>query len=474
MRTTILLAVILIGTSAELKAADAPPAAPAASAPAASSVPPGVEDPQAYTALVARAVEAREKRRQAVDEMNKKLRELSQPGLDPKVADAAKRELLIRRRTADQEHVRARRAMELYWFERTLTPKQRAEFLELPLAEQEELLDSRSVTQRLAVPLPPGSFTAASVDTVLAYIEQEAEVRVVADWPALAETGMQRRSPVSLEIGRYNRPAIDTLRSVVELLSKGKAKIDLSWPDAAIITTDAGLKQYAELNRKVMAQAVDVRAWAPFGAPLEPVNINEVPLIDALAAGIPAGQEPPLYVDWRGLAEAGIEPRTPVNLRLGVHTIGQHRQPLAEAVANRPQVREAGGIRFDIHPVGEIILSNGNGYRRVSQNVNRVMAAANTDDARHALEGRLPEFRMDTIPLQDAVDFLREVTKIDIRFDWTTLPASGFTPQSPVSLRLHNVPLAFALAVLTEPIAGRPPVEWEIGDGKITARGTQR
>jgi hypothetical protein len=364
--------------------------------------------------------------------------------------------------------------MELYWLERTLTPAQRTEFLQLPLADQEALLDSRSVTQRLAVPLPPASFNAASIDSVLAYIEQEAEVRVVADWPALAETGMKRQSPVSVEIGRYNRPAIDTLRSIVELLSKGTAKIDMSWPDAAIITNDAGLKQYAELNRKVMAQAVDARAWAPFGAPLEPVNIAEVPLIDALAAGIPAGQNPPLYVDWRGLADAGITPQTPVNLRLGVHSIGQRLAVLAEAVAERPQVRDAGGIRFDIHPVGEIVLSSGAGYRRVSQNVNRVMAAATTDDARNALEGRLPELRLNNVSLQEAVDFLRDTTKIDIRFDWTSLPTSGFTPQTPVTTRLYNVPLAFALAVLTEPIAGRPPVEWEIGEGKIIARGARR
>src|SRR5207245_1271444 len=110
------------------------------------------------------------------------------------------------------------------------------------------------------VPLPPASFAAATVDSVLAYIEQETGVRVVGDWPALAETGMQRRSPVSVEIGQFNRPAIDTLRSVMELLSKGKAKIDTSWSDAAVITTDEGLKQYTELNRKVMVQAVDVRA----------------------------------------------------------------------------------------------------------------------------------------------------------------------------------------------------------------------
>jgi len=96
---------------------------------------------------------------------------------------------------------------------------------------------------------------------VLAYVQQETEVRIVADWPSLTAVGMKKGTPVSVEIGRYNRPAIETLKSVVELMTKGKGTVDLSWPDAAVITTETGLKDQFELQRKLVNRVVDRQAW---------------------------------------------------------------------------------------------------------------------------------------------------------------------------------------------------------------------
>jgi len=121
---------------------------------------------------------------------------------------------------------------------------------------------------------------------------------------------------------------------------------------------------------------------------------------------------------------SGITPATPVDLRLGVHSIGQRLAVLAEAVADRAKVREHGGMKFDVHPVGEIILSSGEGYRRISLTVNRITNAAQTDDARAALQGRLPEVVLNRISLQDTIDFFRDATQIDIRADWNTLGAA--------------------------------------------------
>jgi hypothetical protein len=137
-------------------------------------------------------------------------------------------------------------------------------------------------------------------------------------------------------------------------------------------------------------------------------------------------------------------------------------------------VKQAGGLRFDVHPVGEIVFSSASGYRRVSQVVNRVLAASPNEDARNALEGRLPELRLDNATLLDAVDVLRDATKIDIRADWNELSACGLTPKTPVHTRLYNVPLALALGIMIEGAPGTPPVDWEIGDGKIVARAARR
>jgi hypothetical protein len=448
--------------------------APPATASTVPAAPPGVEDPQAYAEFVGHVIEARERRRQAMELTAKRLKELSQPGIDPKVADAGKRDLLIQRRLADLEAERAKRAMDLFWFERTLPVNKRAEFLRLEPADQTAVLETRSAAQRLAVPLPPANFSATSAENVLAYIQQESGVRVVGDWPSLAAVKMERRTPISIEIGRYNRPALDSLRSVLDVLSKGRAKIDGSWPDAVVITTDIGLQQRVELRRKVRAQVVDLQAWDVFGAPLDATNLEKVPLADALIAGIPATEMPPLYVDWAALATAGITAQTPVDLRLGVHTIAERLAVLAEAVSSRAEVAERGGMRFDIHPIGEIILSTGEGYRRLSGTINRLTNAAKTDAARAALQGRIPEVVLNRVSLQDTIDFFRDATRLDIRADWNGLAASGLTPQTPVNQKFYNAPLGFALAIVLDTPPDKPPVQWEVEEGRIIARGGRR
>lgn len=456
-------------------ALQAQPAAPPATAPSTlPAAPAGVDDPQAYAQLVEQVLTAREHRKAAADQMQKKLKELSQPGLDPVAAEKGKRELMMQRRITDIEAEHARKAMDMYWLVRTLQPRQREEFLKLEPADQEALLEQRNATLRLAVPLPPANFSAASVDSVLAYIQQESGVRIVGDWPSLKIVGMEKRSPVSIEIGRYNRPAIETLKSIVNVLTKGQARVDVSFPEAAIITTDAGVKEQIELRRKLQQRGgIDFRAWDAYWVPLEPVALEQVPLADALFAGIPQSDMPPLYVDWAGLAAAGITPRTPVDLRLGVHTIGERLAILAEAVADRPEVRQHGGMKFDILPVGEIVLSSGDGFRRIMIAVNRLTNSAQTDAARNALKGRMPEVVINRVSLQDTIDFFRDATHIDIRADWNTLANSGLTPQTPVDQRLFNVPLGFALAIVMDPPANRPPVVWEIDDGKIVVHGGQ-
>jgi hypothetical protein len=465
MRHVVIASLLGLLLVCNLVAAEAPKPAPT------PSVPRGVDDPQAYAQLVDRAIATREKRSAYLADMQKKLKELSAPGLDEKKSQIAKRDLMMQRRLIDIEAERAKHDLEIYWLERSIPPKQRAEFVTLPPAEQTALLETRSSQLRLAVPLAPQNFSATAIENVLAYVQQETEVRIVADWPSLTAVGMKKGSPVSVEIGRYNRPAIDTLKSVVELMTQGKGMVDLSWPDAAVITTEAGMKDQLELQRKLVNRVFDRQAWEGFATPLEPVSLEQVPLADALLAGLGKTNTPPIYVDWAGLAEAGITPATPVDLRLGVHSIGQRLTVLAEAVADRAKVREHDGMKFDVHPVGEIILSTGEGYRRISQQVNRITGVARADDARAALQGRLPEVVLNQVSLQDTMDFFRDATQIDIRADWNTLGASGLTPQTLINQKLYNVPLGFALAMAMEVPPGKPPVVWEIGDGKIVAHG---
>lgn len=461
-----------------------PPPAGGAPAPAVPPVAPpavppplGADDAKAYAELVDRVVATREGRKQVVDEMARRLRELSRPAtnpaapVDPAAAEAAKKDLLIRRRLADVMAERARRDLDLHWLVRTVTPEQRQQMAALGRDDLDALLDARGPAQRLGVPLPPTAFAAAPVDAVLAYVEKESGTRVVADWPALAEVGMKRRSPVTVTIGRYDRPAVDTLEAVVRSLTGGRGVVDLSAPDAAVVTTEAGQGRFVDLQLRLAKRVANAREWEPLDGVLEPVNLGQVPLSDALVAGLPPDGLPPLFVDWAGLREAGVTPALPVNVRLGVHTVGQRLAVLADGLGERPEVKRAGGLQFDVHPAGYILFSTRAGYARAFGNVSRVLAAAPTQEARQVLLTRLPEVALAGVPLEQAVAFVRDATRLDVRADWPSLQATGLTPRTPVTAKLTNVPLAVALAVVVDAGAGKPAVEWEVGDGTIVARG---
>ena len=60
----------------------------------------------------------------------------------------------------------------------------------------------------------------------------------------------------------------------------------------------------------------------------------------------------------------------------------------------------------------------------------------------------LPEMRFDAVPFSDAVDFLRDVTGVNVFVNWRELEAIGFDRTAPVTIRLQNVPAAEAIRLM--------------------------
>ena len=56
-----------------------------------------------------------------------------------------------------------------------------------------------------------------------------------------------------------------------------------------------------------------------------------------------------------------------------------------------------------------------------------------------ALAARLPDIKLDQIPLSDAIDFVRDVSGANIHVNWRALELLNVTRQTPVSLQLSSV-----------------------------------
>ncbi len=88
------------------------------------------------------------------------------------------------------------------------------------------------------------------------------------------------------------------------------------------------------------------------------------------------------------------------------------------------------------------------------------------------LERRLPEIRFERVSLEDAIDFLRDLTGANIYVNWGALQAATIDTSTPVTARLRDVRLSKALQVILQD-AGSVPVprvqlDYTVEDGVIT------
>ena len=84
-----------------------------------------------------------------------------------------------------------------------------------------------------------------------------------------------------------------------------------------------------------------------------------------------------------------------------------------------------------------------------------------------ALQKKLPEIKFNSVALEDAIDFLRDVSGANIHVNWRALELMNVTRQTPISVRLNDVSLRRVLkSVLDEAGAGEQ-LTWYIEEGVI-------
>lgn len=87
--------------------------------------------------------------------------------------------------------------------------------------------------------------------------------------------------------------------------------------------------------------------------------------------------------------------------------------------------------------------------------------------ARQQLAQRLPELKFQGVTLNDAIDFLRDVTGANITVNWKALEAAGVTRDSMVNLHLSGISLRKALDLVLNEAAGGDSITYFVDDGVI-------
>jgi len=89
-----------------------------------------------------------------------------------------------------------------------------------------------------------------------------------------------------------------------------------------------------------------------------------------------------------------------------------------------------------------------------------------------ALGRRLPDVKFNQVTLEDAVDFLRDVSGANIHVNWRALEGLGVTRQTPVSMQLSDVPMRRVLRSLLDECGGPNQLTYYVDEGviEITSR----
>ncbi|HEV8293456.1 MAG TPA: M56 family metallopeptidase, partial [Tepidisphaeraceae bacterium] len=82
-----------------------------------------------------------------------------------------------------------------------------------------------------------------------------------------------------------------------------------------------------------------------------------------------------------------------------------------------------------------------------------------------ALRRPLPEVKFENVTLKDAIDFIRDVTELNIYMDWKAAEAAGIAPDLAITLRLRNVPGSEVLRLMLREAS--PDLRYRIESGIV-------
>ncbi|MCY2954282.1 MAG: hypothetical protein NTU53_20300 [Planctomycetota bacterium] len=87
--------------------------------------------------------------------------------------------------------------------------------------------------------------------------------------------------------------------------------------------------------------------------------------------------------------------------------------------------------------------------------------------AKIALNKTIPAINFTNVTLRDAIDFLRDVSGVNVQVHWKAIEQAGVTPDTTVNIKLRQVTLRKVLTLLLTEVAGGPTLTFYVDEGVI-------
>ncbi|MDB5295243.1 MAG: hypothetical protein JWO31_1226, partial [Phycisphaerales bacterium] len=95
-------------------------------------------------------------------------------------------------------------------------------------------------------------------------------------------------------------------------------------------------------------------------------------------------------------------------------------------------------------------------------------AAPARGTAKSALNRKLPDVKLQNVGLNDAMEFVRDVSGANLVIDWKALEAAGVNRDTPVNLRLYGVTLRKVITTVLSEAGGGTALAFTVEDDVIT------
>ncbi len=156
-----------------------------------------------------------------------------------------------------------------------------------------------------------------------------------------------------------------------------------------------------------------------------------------------------IFVDWRALEAAGCGKDLPVTLKCHEITPGA---ALALMLWQSPSAK-SGPIAATLQEDGLILITTvADLEKKKLQPLAFAPPADQPAEKRRVvtaqLERRIPEVKFASTDLKDTIEFMRDVSGLNIFIHWADLEAGGIATTAPVSLRLRDTKAGDSLALL--------------------------
>jgi len=174
-----------------------------------------------------------------------------------------------------------------------------------------------------------------------------------------------------------------------------------------------------------------------------------------------------IYVDWDGLHAVGVSRNTPVMVRAVNVSLRTGLALILNSGLSAPEQALDWGVAD-----GVIVIAPPEDVRALAARISKPLKIPDAPQNRKAVQRLgevIRELPFDSIELEDVIQFMRDVSGLNIHVDWDSLRAVGVSRHTRITVKAQNMSLRTGLALIlhsTSPVAAHA-LDWDVANGTV-------